>query len=445
MATLGDTVEKSIGYFERGNGASSLVVQRFHQNVNHPVHSGPDKGSFLARLQLSIPKRIKSVSWGFDGPVAGELRESSMAEHPKPSHASSSHHVPFAIPVSEDSRAGQQVHGDESVGRPYDEPERLSRPLVIFKTRGIPTRQSSAPISLSPVQRKAATMLEHRSAAPPAEDVADLIRPTGDTTRIHADRTPVPLPLPNKLGRAVKSRLGRLVPAFPFPVTHASNPSQRRRKAADPTARSATFPEHQVYTAWHGYPQHMGHGIQKSKASRRLSYPLTLQTTGFNRSSVGLSPRMAALLDGASEFGQDSPSTSALSLAAPINPTGDTTHWKESTATNNKFVTPLSSMYPSNNSSFHSYPQSTAESRAMLAVVVRLAEEPAKSNDADSVESDTTLFKRLRSRLFPALDSAPVARARFKTWGATSRTRPALDLDSLGEGSVGKRKAGYVV
>jgi hypothetical protein len=66
------------------------------------------------------------------------------------------------------------------------------------------------------------------------------------------------------------------------------------------------------------------------------------------------------------------------------------------------------------------------------------------SNDLASVKSDTALFKRLRPSLITNLDSAPVALTRFKTWSGMSRTRPALDMESL-KSHADKRKAIYVV
>ena len=450
VATLADTVEKSIGYFQVGNGAPALVIQRFRQDVDSPPQSEPNKSSFLARLHLSIPRRIKLGSRSFDSPE--EPRESPHVEYPGTGRTSPSRPAHPAVLVSDVSRE-QKVHGDGSAGTRYSRPERRSRFPVKPQPSGNHSRQSSAPISLYPVQRDTAETFRMTSTTRPAPPLDNSVSTQILVNGKVLSKRPSPPPegpqlLPSKLSKSVKSRLGTLVPARPFPTRNFSNPSWRGQKGRDYAIRSAGFPDLQASTDGHGHPQRraMGQDTKESTASRQLSCPLPLQNMGAHGSSIALGPRMAAVLhtDGALDVAPRSQSTSTLALATPINPTSNANHRKESTATTSKYVTPLSSMYPSNNSSFHSYPQSTPESRSMPVVSDVLAEILNESNDLVSVKSDTALFKKLRPSLIPHLDSAPVALTRFKTWSGMSRTRPALDMESL-KSHADKRKAIYVV
>ncbi|KAK0741853.1 hypothetical protein B0T21DRAFT_408706 [Apiosordaria backusii] len=151
---------------------------------------------------------------------------------------------------------------------------------------------------------------------------------------------------------------------------------------------------------------------------------------------ISLSTRMATLLHTDGSFEAEKPQRylnhhlpqhrvplSTLSLNTPVRDrqTSSTTdHSKDSatTTTTERFITPLSSFYHSNNdtASFHS---------------CHPADFKGSTTDIDSIKSDSTLVHRLHVASAPHLNALPVGTAKYQTWSGRERSRPLITVQSM--------------
>jgi hypothetical protein len=61
-----EVLDKSIGRFRLGHGAPSAIINRFHHKTSEETHTVSHKPSLLTRLHLTLPRRVKLASRGFD-------------------------------------------------------------------------------------------------------------------------------------------------------------------------------------------------------------------------------------------------------------------------------------------------------------------------------------------------------------------------------------------
>ncbi|KAK4458511.1 hypothetical protein QBC42DRAFT_314305 [Cladorrhinum samala] len=104
------TVEKSIGYFHLGQGAPSLIVNRFRKEAEDRSMEAA-KPSFLARLHLTLPRRARLSPRGFDRtapdieseqePASPPLDHISIGGEPRPySWGSGTNHTASYHPLT---------------------------------------------------------------------------------------------------------------------------------------------------------------------------------------------------------------------------------------------------------------------------------------------------------------------------------------------------------
>jgi len=159
---------------------------------------------------------------------------------------------------------------------------------------------------------------------------------------------------PGRFSTAVKSGFSKLLPSRASSNAGSSKSVKPGRKGSNRYKRSIEYSEPRLERAQGGYrePKALEREIQNLKYPYDAHIPAALR--GSNR--VTLSAKMTALLrtDGTSEV-----------QATPVpSHAGDST---TTTSTTDKFVTPLSSMSLSQeSSSFHSYPRSRPHSRVMI-------------------------------------------------------------------------------
>ncbi|KAK4189848.1 hypothetical protein QBC35DRAFT_379450 [Podospora australis] len=212
-----------------------------------------------------------------------------------------------------------------------------------------------------------------------------------------------------KVGRAFKSRFSRLVPSRGSLSGTEAKQAERQPKTSDEVRRSTGTAGPHAATI---NPVACGPITGGGHVSA-----VHLGRTGRMRTKIPLSTRMATLLhtDGGSEPSPLPRSTTIHYLATPEPAVGSPGHKQESTTTTTtttmttttteRFVTPLSSFRNSNDTSYHSCPQSRPHT------------------DIDSVKSDSTPIYQTYST---TTHTTPTDAARFQTWSGRSRTHPLL-------------------
>ncbi|KAK3986632.1 hypothetical protein QBC44DRAFT_344511 [Cladorrhinum sp. PSN332] len=220
------------------------------------------------------------------------------------------------------------------------------------------------------------------------------------------------LSFPGRLGKAVKSGLSKLVPSRGLPHVNSSKSLQSHRKRIDNTNREPGCAGPQIVVparvSSYSKPQ-----TRRNASGRHVRSAASWQEAQHEQRQISLSARMATLLhiDGGSET--------------------EHRHVRGSTTTTTeRFVTPMSSLYTSNNdtASFHSYPQSRSHSRVALGSADVLTE---ISTDIDSIKSDTARGPRHQLLNATPRGNMPESRAQFATRGRKSRTHPLLTVKSL--------------
>ncbi|KAK0662548.1 hypothetical protein QBC41DRAFT_28435 [Cercophora samala] len=217
-----------------------------------------------------------------------------------------------------------------------------------------------------------------------------------------------------KFGKAIKSSFGKLVP-HRGPSNGTSSKSLECLKRRGSGARAEVVK------------------LQKSQdVGASYQSPKYWQTNTPNRGhTISLSTRMATLLhaDGSTEEEKHQHSSGHRTLrhraplsALPVNtPVRDrqasstTDNSKDSATTTERFITPFSSFYHSNNdtASFHS------------------CHNKGSTTDINSIKSDSTLVHRLHVASAPHLNALPVGAAKFQTWSGRERTRPLITVQSM--------------
>lgn len=519
------TVEKSIGYFHLGQGAPSLIVNRFRNEAEAPATEAT-KPSFLARLHLTLPRRAKLSPRAFDGtapeieseqePTSPSLSQVSICGEPRPYSLGSgtnqtvSYH-PLTPILSEYEgsaddlwRAALQENPQDKLepATSYSHRRGSSFPGVLHKKpqdavaqsehsggssgyTGLAStdksyRMSSAPVSPTSYTTDYGLSFIDETTETPKENSEDRVRPwVHNSIQVHlptrrssifqgASTSPAILapytlceniipaedsnvslprvpefPMPpsrhgaeahslvknedqrqrtpktgslsfsGKLGKAVKFGLSKLVPSRSLQNTDSPKSTEKQRKSIDcgKSKVGSTRPDIVV-------PERVSSnskltGIRNASVPR-MDLSANRQGTQRDQSKISVSTRMAALLH--------TNGTSDLELG----------HVRGSTTTTERFVTPLGSLYTSNNdtSSFHSYPQTRSQSHVVLCSTDVLTE---TSTDFDSIKSDATWSHRHRLVNATPRGNSSDGGARFNTWGGKSRTHPLPTARSMDE------------
>ncbi|KAK4166234.1 hypothetical protein QBC43DRAFT_350499 [Cladorrhinum sp. PSN259] len=502
------TVEKSIGYFQLGQGAPPLIVKRFHKEAETPPPE-PAKPSFLARLHLTLPRKAKLSPRTFDGttpemelepePTSPSPSQVSVAGEPRGeprpyswgsgTNQTASYH-PLTPILSEYEGSADDIWRTALQENPQNKadtpkfnchhrgssfPEGLQRKLQDAAAEssysrgssgytGIPSTDRSYRLSSTPVSPESyttdcgLTSIEETTETPKEKSLHRVHIPTRSMMNfpespespvlqapytvyensIPADPSMVELPefpmqpsrgnietssssktedmqqrgsktggpsFAFRLGRAVRA-LSKLVPSRSLSQTNNPKLLQSHGKSSDHAKEESSSEVPRI-----AIPARVS-SYSKSRISRETSGPHVVGSSQYDQRSIPLSAKMATLLhiEGTSEteFG----------------------HTKGSTTATDRFVTPMSSLYTSNNDtrSFHSFSQMTSNCRAALRSTDVSTE---ISTDSDFIKSDTTRGQRHHMVNATPRGNVSEGKASFTTWAGKSRTHPLLTVRSL--------------
>ncbi|KAK4655857.1 hypothetical protein QC762_306110 [Podospora pseudocomata] len=216
-----------------------------------------------------------------------------------------------------------------------------------------------------------------------------------------------------KFGKAIKSSFGKLVP-------HRGPSNSTGSKSLESLKRRGSGARAEVVK------------LQKSQdVGVSCRGPKYWQTNTPKRGrTISLSTRMATLLHSDSnpeEEKRQHPSHHQLRHRAPLcalpintpirdrQASSSADNSKDSSTTAEKFITPFSSFYHSNNdtASFHS------------------CHDKGDTTDINSIKSDSTLAHRLHIASAPHLSAPPAGAAKFQTWSGRERSRPLITVQSM--------------
>ena len=224
--------------------------------------------------------------------------------------------------------------------------------------------------------------------------------------------------IPGKFGRAVKSGLSKLIPSRTS--TSARDSTSHSHRSSQQTSVPANISIGLDRTEANILPSKDDSGVRSRVQSLengrqddhdncpRLRCPVTLQEIGDDeKNKIPLSAKMAVLLQSGDGFfepeqGQDSDTINQHDNFRSVTPAitgGHAGHERGSTATTDRFMTPLGSLSSRDNYSFHSYPQlsSRPQSRATPSLSREVLMEVGNClAESSSVKSDSTLVRRLR-------------------------------------------------
>ncbi|KAK4179441.1 hypothetical protein QBC36DRAFT_74216 [Triangularia setosa] len=223
-----------------------------------------------------------------------------------------------------------------------------------------------------------------------------------------------------KFGKAIKSSFGKLVShRGPSPGTNSRSLESLKRRGSGAKAEILKLQK-----------------SQDAGASHRQGLSYWHANTPDRAHKVSLSTRMATLLHshgspeaekrqhhwGHHHTLRHRAPLSALPLNTPVRDrqaSSTTDNSKDSAATTeDRFITPLSSFYHSNNdtASFHS---------------CHAADNKGSTTDIDSIKSDSTLVHQLHVASAPHLSALPVGAAKFQTWSGKEKSRPLITVQSM--------------